>query len=51
MKNDLLLATGQSKLTIINVNSYSVIRTIYVSGSDSIYTAYLITNDMMLACD
>ena len=51
MTNDLLLAAGENKLTIINVNSHSVIRSIDVSGSSSIYAACLITNDMILTCD
>ena len=51
MTNDLLLAAGENKLTIINVNSHSVIRSIDVSGSSSICAACLITNDMILTCD
>ena len=51
MTNDLLLAAGENKLTIINVNSHSVIRSIDVSGSSYIYAACLITNDMILTCD
>jgi len=51
MTNDLLLAAGNNKLTIINVNSHSVIRSIDVSESSSIYAACLITNDMILTCD
>ena len=51
MTNDLLLAAGGDKLTIINVNSHSVIRSIDVSGSSSILAACLITNDMILTCD
>ena len=51
MTNDLLLAAYENKLTIINVNSHSVIRSIDVSGSSYIYAACLITNDMILTCD
>ena len=51
MTNDLLLAAGENKLTIINVNSHSVIRSIDVSGSSWICAACLITNDMILTCD
>ena len=51
MTNDLLLAAGENKLTIINVNSHSVIRSIDVSGSSLINAACLITNDMILTCD
>ena len=35
MSNDLLLAAGSNKLTIININSHSIIRNIDVSGSSS----------------
>ena len=42
MTNDLLLAAGYNKLTIINANSHSVIRSIDVSGSSSILAACLI---------
>ena len=51
ISNDLLLAGGESKLTIINVNAHNVIRLIDVSGSLYIYAACLMTNDMVLTCD
>ena len=51
MANDLLLAAGENKLTIINVNSHCVIRSIDVFGSGYIKVACLITNDMILTCD
>ena len=51
MTKDLLLATGDSKLTIININSHSVIRSIDSSGSSYICSACLINDNMILTCD
>ena len=51
MSNDLLLAAGSNKLTIININSHSVIRSIDVSGSSWIYSACLLTENIILTSD
>ena len=51
MSNDLLLAAGNNKLTIININSHSIIRSIDVSGSSWINSACLLTDDIILTAD
>ena len=51
MTKDLLLVAGENKMTIINTNSHSVVRSIDVSGSSSIYAACLLTDDTLLTCD
>ena len=51
MSNDLLLAAGENKLTIININSHSIIRNIDVSGPSSICSACLLTDDIILTAD
>ena len=51
MSNDLLLAAGANKLTIININSHSIIRSIDVSGSSWIYSACLLTDNIILTAD
>ena len=51
MSNDLLLAAGENKLTIININSHSIIRSIDVSGSSWICSACLLTDDIILTAD
>ena len=51
MSNDLLLAAGSNKLTIININSHSIIRSIDVSGSSWINSACLLTDDIILTAD
>ena len=48
---DLLLVTGENKMTIINTNSHSVLRSIDVSSSSWIYAACLLTDDTLLTCD
>ena len=51
MSDDLLLAAGENKLTIININSHSIIRNIDVSGSSWISSACLLTDDIILTAD
>ena len=51
MTRDLLLAAGNSKLTIININSHSIIRTIDVTGSSGIYSICLLNNELLLTGD
>ena len=49
--NDLLLLTGNEKISIVNVNSYSVIRTINVYNSDWISCALFLNKNILLTCD
>ena len=42
ISNDLLLITGENKISILNVNSHSLIRTIDPSGSNWIYSSILL---------
>ena len=51
ISKDLLLATGTNKLTIININYRGVQRIIEVSGSDYIYTACLLNENILLTAD
>ena len=51
ISKDLLLATGENKMTIININSHNVVRTIDVSGSGYIRSACLLNNNILLTCD
>ena len=51
MSKDSLLIAGENKLTIVNINSHSIIRTIDSSGSSWIKDACLINNDMIITGD
>ena len=51
MTKDLLLATGENKLSIININLHNIIRTIDVSGSSSIYCACMLNENILLTGD
>ena len=51
ISNDLLLATGENKLTIININSHSIIRKIDSSSSGWIRATCLINNEKIITCD
>ena len=51
MTKDLLLATGENKLSIININSHNIIRTIDVSGSSWIWCACMLNENMLLTGD
>ena len=51
ISNDLLLITGKDKISILNVNSHSLIRTIDVSDSYSIYAAIMLNKNMILTAD
>ena len=51
ISKDLLLATGENKMTIININSHNVVRTIDVSGSGYIRSTCLLNNNILLTCD
>ena len=51
MSKELLLVAGCDKLTIINTNSYSIVRTIEVKGAGNIYTLCLLTDNIVLTGD
>ena len=51
MTKDLLLITGENKLSIINVNSRSLVRTIDVPNSSWINMAYLLNKNMLVTAD
>ena len=51
ISNDLLLITGENKISILNVNSHNLIRTIDVSGSNWIYAAIMLNKNMILTGD
>ena len=51
MTKNLLLITGENILTIINVDSHSVVRAINVTNSSWINAACLLTNNMLLTVD
>ena len=51
MTKDLLLITGENKLSIINVNSHSLVRTIDVPNSSWINMAYLLNKNMLITAD
>ena len=51
ISKDLLLITGTNKISIVNVNSYNLIRTIDVTGSSCIYTVCLLNKDIILTGD
>ena len=48
---DLLLVTGNSVISIVNINSHSLIRTIDVPDSNYIYSACLLNNNTVLTSD
>ena len=51
MTKDLLLATGENKLSIININLHNIIRTIDVSGSSWINCACMLNENILLTGD
>ena len=51
MTKDLLLATGENKLSIININLYNIIRTIDASGSSWINCACMLNENILLTGD
>ena len=51
ISKDLLLITGYNKISIINVNSYNLIKTIKVEASGWIYVACMLNKDMILTGD
>ena len=51
ISKDLLLITGKNIISIVNVYSYNLIKTISVSNSDLIYAALMLNKDMILTAD
>ena len=51
ISNDLLLVAGNSVISIINVNSHSLIRTIDVPDSNYIYSVCFLNKNMILTSD
>ena len=51
ISKDLLLITGENKISIINVNLYNLIKTINVDNSGWIYVACMLNKDMILTGD
>ena len=51
ISKDLLLITGRNKISIINVNSYNLIKTINVDNSDWINAVCMLNKDMILTGD
>ena len=51
ISKDLLLITGENKISIINVNSYNLIKTINVDNSGSIFAVCMLNKDMILTGD
>ena len=51
ISKDLLLITGYNKISVINVNSYNLIRTINSSNSSWINAACILNKDMILTAD
>ena len=51
ISKDLLLITGKNKISIINVNSYNLIKTIKVDDSSWINAVCMLNKDMILTGD
>ena len=51
ISKDLLLITGDNKISIINVNSYNLIKTIKVDNSGWICAVCMLNKDMILIGD
>ena len=51
MTKDLLLVTGENKLSIININTHKIIKTIDASGSNWIKCTCLLSENMLLTGD
>ena len=51
ISKDLLLITGENKISIVNVNTYNIINVIEASGSGCIYSACLLNKDIILTGD
>ena len=51
ISKDLLLITGYNKISIVNINSYNLMREISVSDSGNIYTACMLNKNIILTGD
>ena len=51
ISKDLLLITGEYKISIVNVNIYNIINVIEESGSGWIFSACLLNKDIILTGD
>ena len=51
ISKDLLLITGENKISIINVNSYNLIKTINVDNSGWISAVCMLNKDIILTAD
>ena len=51
ISKDLLLITGENQISIVNVNSYNIIRTIRVDNSSWICATCMLNKDMILTGD
>ena len=51
ISKDLLLITGENKISIININSYNLIKTINVDTSGWILVACMLNKDIILTGD
>ena len=51
ISKDLLLITGNNKISIVNVNSYNLIKTINVDNSSWINAVCMLNKDMILTVD
>ena len=48
---DILLVTGENKLSLINIDKYNLIRVIDISDSGNIYSACMLNKDMLITGD
>ena len=51
ISNDLLLVTGENKISIINLNTYNLIRVVYLESSSDINAAIILNKNMILTAD
>ena len=51
MSKDLLLIGGENIISIVNVNSYNIVRTIKISDSGNIFATLMLNKDMILTGD
>ena len=51
ISKDLLLITGENKISIVNINTYNLINIIEVSGSGCIYSACILNDNIILTGD
>ena len=51
ISKDLLMITGKNKISIVNINSYNIIRTIRVPNSEYINDVCMLNENQLLTCD